>query len=128
MSNIAKAFIKAKKEFGKVLKVSTNPHFRNKYAPLDVCIESVDDACLNNGIAMYQETSEDESGITIETIFLHESGEALRCGRLHVPADKMNPVFYFQICCQATQALRRGKIEFLVSAVRKSLTNVVIHP
>ena len=94
MKQIAAAFIKAKKEFGPVLKVSTNPHFKNKYAPLDACLEAVDSACLNNGIALYQETSDDPTGVTVETVFLHESGEVLRCGKLHVPSSKQDPQGY----------------------------------
>ena len=91
MKQIASAFVKAKLAFGPVLKVSTNPHFKSKFAPLETCLEAVDEACLANGIALYQETSLDDSGITIETVFLHESGESLRCGKLHVPASKQDP-------------------------------------
>ena len=94
MKNIASALIKAKREFGPVLKVSTNPHFKSKFAPLDVCLEAVDEACLKNGIALYQETFEDQTGVTVETVFLHESGESLRCGKLHVPAVKNDPQGY----------------------------------
>ena len=32
--------------------------------------------------------------MTVETVFLHESGEALRCGKLHVPASKQDPQGY----------------------------------
>ena len=94
MKNIATAFIKAKRAFGPVLKVSSNPHFKSKFAPLDVCLEAVDAACLDNGIAVYQETFLDDTGITVETVFLHESGESLRCGKLHVPAAKQDPQGY----------------------------------
>jgi hypothetical protein len=87
-SNIAKAFIKAKKAFAPAMKTSTNPHFRSKYADLAACVEAVDDAFLANGIVMYQETSEDAEGVTVETVLLHESGEMIRCGKLHMPATK----------------------------------------
>ena len=30
----------------------------------------------------------------METVFLHESGESLRCGKLHVPATKQDPQGY----------------------------------
>lgn len=94
MKEIAAAFIKAKKAFGPALKDKTNPAFRSKYADLGACIDAVDDALLNNGIALYQETSETESGVTVETILLHESGESIRCGKLHVPASKQDPQGY----------------------------------
>jgi ERF superfamily len=41
-----------------------------------------------------QETFEDATGVTVETVFLHESGETLRGGRLHVPASKQDPQGY----------------------------------
>lgn len=94
MEKIAPAFIKAKKAFGPALKDKTNPAFRSKYADLGACLEAVDDALLDNGIALYQETFEDLTGITVETVFLHESGESIRSGKLHVPASKQDPQGY----------------------------------
>lgn len=91
MEKIAPAFIKAKKAFSPALKDKTNPAFRSKYADLGACLEAVDDALLANGIALYQETCVDESGVTVETVLLHESGESLRSGKLHVPAAKHDP-------------------------------------
>lgn len=94
MKEIASAFVKAKRDFSPALKTSVNPHFRNKYADLGACIDAVNDALLAHGIAVYQETFEDSAGVTVETVFLHESGETLRGGRLHVPASKQDPQGY----------------------------------
>lgn len=94
MEKIAPAFIKAKLAFAPALKDRTNPAFKSKYADLGSCLDAVDDALLANGIALYQETSLDDSGITIETVLLHESGETLRSGKLHVPASKQDPQGY----------------------------------
>lgn len=94
MKNIATAFVKAKKEFSPALKDKTNPAFRSKYADLGACLEAVNDALLNNGIAVYQETHDDATGVTVETVMLHESGEMLRSGKLHVPAAKQDPQGY----------------------------------
>lgn len=91
MTKIAPAFINAKKAFSPALKDKTNPAFRSKYADLGACLEAVNDALLDNGIAIMQETSEDETGVTVETVLLHESGETIRSGRLHVPAVKHDP-------------------------------------
>jgi hypothetical protein len=94
MKEIAIAFIKAKKSFAPALKSSTNPHFKSRYADLAACLEAVDDSFLANGIVMYQETFLDDSGVTVETVLLHESGESLRGGKLHVPAAKQDPQGY----------------------------------
>ena len=94
MKTIASAFVKAKREFGPALKDKTNPAFRSKYADLGACLEAVEDALLAQGIALFQETSLDESGVTVETVLLHESGESMRFGKLHVPASKQDPQGY----------------------------------
>jgi hypothetical protein len=91
---IATAFVKAQKEFGPALKSSTNPHFKSKYADLSACVEAVIDALNNNGIGMMQKLYENATGVSVETVFLHESGETIECGVLHVPASKQDPQGY----------------------------------
>lgn len=85
---IALAFVKAQKAFGPALKSSTNPHFRSKYADLSACVEAVIDALNTNGIGLLQRTYECADGVMVETIFVHESGETIEGGKLHVPATK----------------------------------------
>jgi hypothetical protein len=92
--NIASAFVKAQRQFGPALKTSTNPHFRSKYADLSNCIEAVIDALNANGIGLMQRTYESKDGVMVETIFVHESGEVMECGLLHVPASKQDPQGY----------------------------------
>jgi hypothetical protein len=92
--NISKAFVAAQKEFGPALKSATNPHFRSKYADLSACVEAVIDALNNNGIALIQNNHPSNDGVTVETVFLHETGEQLSCGQLHVPASKQDPQGY----------------------------------
>ena len=94
MKNIASAFVKAQKAFGPALKTNTNPHFKSKYADLSACVEAVIDALNDNGIALIQQCHESANGVIVETMFIHESGETLSCGSLHVPAAKQDPQGY----------------------------------
>ena len=87
-AKIATALVKAQKEFGPALKSSSNPHFRSKYADLAACVEAVIEGLNNNGIALTQRVSPCENGVIVETVFIHESGEIINCGQLHVPATK----------------------------------------
>jgi hypothetical protein len=91
MKQISSALVKAQKEFGPALKTSNNPHFKSKYADLSACIEAVIGALNNNGIALVQQLSECNSGVIVETLFVHESGEIFNCGKIHVPAIKNDP-------------------------------------
>ena len=94
MKQVAAALVKAKKSFGPALKSKVNPAFRSKYADLAACLDAVEQPCIDAGLFLYQETFEDATGVTVETVFLHESGESLRCGKLHVPAAKQDPQGY----------------------------------
>ena len=94
MKNIASALVKAQRGFAPALKTSTNPHFRSKYVDLAGCVEAVVDSLNSAGIALIQRTSQDDTGVTVETVFVHESGEMLECGKLHVPAAKQDPQGY----------------------------------
>jgi len=94
MKNIATALVKAQRAFGPALKSSTNPHFRSKYADLSACVEAVIEGLNGAGIALIQRTSQDDTGVTVETVFVHESGEMMECGKLHVPAAKQDPQGY----------------------------------
>ena len=88
--SIYSAFVKAQTGFAPALKTSVNPHFKSRYAALDACIEAVIDALNSNGIALVQRTHECATGVTVETLFVHESGETLSGGTLHIPSTKMD--------------------------------------
>jgi len=94
MKNIATALVKAQKAFGPALKSSTNPHFRSRYADLSACVEAVITGLNDNGIALIQKCYDCANGVMVETVFVHESGEMLECGILHVPASKQDPQGY----------------------------------
>lgn len=94
MKNIATALVKAQKAFGPALKTSTNPHFKSRYADLSACVEAVIEGLNDNGIMLMQSCHESETGVTVETVFVHESGETISAGRLHVPASKQEPQGY----------------------------------
>lgn len=91
---IASALVKAQRSFGPALKSSTNPHFRSRYADLSACVEAVIEGLNENGIALIQQTHDCQGGVSVETIFLHESGESLSAGRFSLPASKQDAQGY----------------------------------
>lgn len=94
MKQISAALVKAQRAFAPALKTNTNPHFKSKYADLSACVEAVIDALNANGIFLMQPPHECESGVMVETIFIHESGEQISAGKLHVPASKQDAQGY----------------------------------
>ena len=91
---VAAALVKAQRAFGPALKTHTNPAFKSKYADLSACVEAVVDALNSAGIALVQRNIACETGVCVETVFVHESGEQLSSGPLHVPAAKHDPQGY----------------------------------
>jgi len=106
MKNIATALVKAQKAFGPALKTATNPHFRSRYADLSACVEAVLGALNDNGIALIQKSYDCPTGVMVETMFVHESGEMLECGILHFPASKADPQGHMSALTYA----RRGSL------------------
>ncbi len=94
MQKIATALVAAQKAFAPALKTATNPHYRTKYADLAACVEAVIDALNDKGIALIQRTHDSDNGVAVETLFVHESGETITGGILHVPAPKQDPQGY----------------------------------
>jgi len=88
------ASVKAQQEFAPALKTNTNPHFKSRYVGLDGCVEAVIDALNKHGIFLMQQNSECSAGVIVETVFLHESGESISSGKLHVPASKQDAQGY----------------------------------
>lgn len=86
MKQISSAFVKAQQAFGPAIK-NAKSH-QNKYADLGSCFDAVIDAFHKQQIAVMQHTHVETDGVTVETIFLHESGEQISGGKLHVPSSK----------------------------------------
>jgi len=106
MKNVCKAFVAAQREFAPALKTATNPHFRNKYAPLEACIDAILPALHANGLALMQRNHPSETGVIVETVFVHESGEELSGGPFYIAAAKQEPQAYMA----AQTYCRRGSL------------------
>ena len=77
MSDAIKALVKAQKEMGAVIKNTTNPHLKSKYADLGAVLDACQSALHGNGFAIMQPSGKDEYGQFVDTILAHESGEKL---------------------------------------------------
>ena len=85
---LAKALVAAQKAFKPATKDAKNPHYKSEYITLDGCIEAVVEALNTNGVFLSQKTHNCESGVMVETLFIHESGYSFSAGVLHVPVSK----------------------------------------
>ena len=88
---VCAAFVRAQRAFGPALKSHTNPVYRSRYADLSACVEAVIDALHGEGFALMQSTEPSETGATVRTRFVHESGGVIDGGALFVPSAKPDP-------------------------------------
>lgn len=128
-TKIATAFVKAQKAFGPALKSAVNPAFQRngkggRYADLASCVEAVIDALNENGIALMQQTTECADGVIVETLLIHESGEVITSGKLHVPASKQDAQGYGSALTYA----RRYSIMLLGIAPEDDDGNAAVKP
>lgn len=77
ITNLAAALLKAQAEIKNAPKSAINPHFRNKYVPLDEMIPVCKEALNANGISFIQGAEQSEHGdvLHLSTMLLHTSGQ-----------------------------------------------------
>ena len=79
ISKLTAALAKAQGEFKAVPKLGKNPFLKSDYVRLDDIIAAIRGPLSKNGIAWTQPISSDASGLVLETLLLHDSGEWMSC-------------------------------------------------
>ena len=74
------ALLKAQMEFTAIIKKSTNPAFKSKYANLEAVLDAVTPALNANGLFLTQETNRSENMIEVKTIVFNAAGEKFEGG------------------------------------------------
>lgn len=75
IAELAKALCKAQAVIEGAMKDKNNPAFRSKYADLAACWDAARKPLTDNGLSVMQFPRLTESGVEVETIVLHSSGE-----------------------------------------------------
>lgn len=87
LSELAKALVKVQAELLPADKDAENPFFKSSYASLNSIWTTCKFLLSSNGLAVSQVNQLCETGVIIETILLHESGEWIS-GELMLPLVK----------------------------------------
>ena len=87
ITKITGAFLNAQKKIESVIKDSSNPFFKSKYADLTSVIEACKEQLNNEGIAILQPINTD----AVETILVHISGEWFSSSTPIVCKEQNNP-------------------------------------
>lgn len=86
-SSLIDALAKAQAEMSNPKFDSTNPHFRTRYASLAAVRDATIPILAKHGIAVTQDITADERGLTGVTVF-HRGTESLQFGPLTLPVSK----------------------------------------
>jgi len=72
-------------------KSADNPFFKSKYADLGAIIGAVKPALVKYGLFFTQRCHPSETGVIVETVVHHRTGQEMSLGELYVPANKHDP-------------------------------------
>jgi len=87
IKQITVAFLSAQKNIESVIKDSSNPFFKSKYADLSAVIDACKEHLNKEGIAILQPID----GMNVETILIHTSGEWFSSSTPIVSKEQNNP-------------------------------------
>lgn len=90
IADLAAALAAAQGAMKPAIKESENPHFRSKYADLAANVEAARSALAANKLAVVQEATLTDRGVSVATTILHASGQWMRFDPLTVPLAKLD--------------------------------------
>jgi hypothetical protein len=90
ISDLCAAMAKAAAQIEGAIRGRVNPAFRSRYADLGAVVDAIKPSLVENGLWFTQRTQRCETGVVVETVILHASGQSLACGELFVPATKLD--------------------------------------
>lgn len=88
IKEIAAALCKFQQECESPKKSAVNPHFKNKYAPLEEIIKAVTPTMAKHGLSHFQSTSAEGDSIVVTTVLMHSTGEFIESDPLRLPMGK----------------------------------------
>lgn len=91
IAELAKALSSFQREVKQPQKNGVNPHFKSKYVTLDDTIKAINETAPNHGLSYIQTPINDDNGIGVITVILHESGQFIEFPPFTLPLDKKTP-------------------------------------
>lgn len=90
IGNLAKALCAVQSALRPAIKDAANPFFKSKYADLNSVWDSCRGLLSENGLSVTQLNDVSETGVIVETVLMHESGEWIS-GKMYLPLAKHDP-------------------------------------
>lgn len=86
--------IKFRKALKQPKKDTQNTFFNSKYVTLEGVQRAIDEAIQETGLSYFQQIRNTDNGVSVNTIIVHESGQALQSGWLSLNPVKQDPQGY----------------------------------
>lgn len=86
--------IKFRKALKQPKKDTQNTFFNSKYVTLEGVQRAIDEAIQETGLSYFQQIRNTDNGVSVNTIIVHESGQALQSGWLALNPVKQDPQGY----------------------------------
>lgn len=94
LNELFKALNKFRSQLKQPSKDAKNPFFKSNYVTLEGVQNAIDKAIEGTGLAYTQLVSNTQSGVAVQTILTHESGQWLSSERLELTPTKKDPQGY----------------------------------
>ena len=91
IANIAAALVQFQAEVKNPEKKGLNPHFKSKYAELDVIINTIRPTLEKHGLAFIQNPVQADGQVGVYTVLIHKSGEYIQFDPVMIPLQKATP-------------------------------------
>lgn len=91
LNEIAPALAKAQSQMLPAEKNAINPHFKSSYSNLTAVFDAIREPLSSNGLAIMQEATSNNSGVSVTTRLLHVSGQWIEFEPLIIPVGKATP-------------------------------------
>lgn len=101
LNELFKAMAEFRAKVKQPAKNAQNPFFKSSYVQLEGVQNAIDEAIKGTGLSYVQLTHNTESGVAVETIIMHSSGQWLSTGDLILNPAKKDPQGYGSVITYA---------------------------
>lgn len=101
LNELFKAMAEFRAKVKQPAKNAQNPFFKSSYVQLEGVQNAIDEAIKETGLSYVQLTHNTESGVAVETIIMHSSGQWLSTGDLELNPAKKDPQGYGSVITYA---------------------------
>lgn len=91
ITQIAGSLLKLQSELVQPKKSAINPFHKSRYVTLEGTVDSIKELCTKHGLSYTQSIVSNTTGVGVQTMIIHESGEYLLHEPFYFPLQQQTP-------------------------------------